>query len=449
MRFGSKEILRLLLALVALSFCALSANAQDTEVRKLLKAASQTSSDVEAEKLLLAAEREAKKLGPENPQLAIVSNHLAMLYSREGRNREAEDFARRALALDEIVLGPEHPRVAADLNILSILLEGGGKNAEAEELMKRALQIAEKAPDPGPYSMIANNLAHLYVREREYAKAEELVQQGLEACRREPRARNNRCATRLRGLLATVYRLQGRNAEAEGLRADMADSAEAAARPQPDEVRSLIRLADQYREQGEYELAEFTYHRAITFLEKTKGQAHPYFIPEVLEALGALYLDEGREYEAEESFKQALEITEKGAGPEHPDLAATLDFYLTYLQNFYRDQGRLQEIEPLYQQILQVQRSVLGSGHRAVAFTLTQLAAVLQEQGKNEEAEPLYREALAIQEKTLGAEHVETLSTLERYADLLQAMDRTAEAAEMAARAQRIREKLDPPQKKD
>jgi hypothetical protein len=99
----------------------------------------------EAEPLMqrvLAIDEQA--LGPDDPDLAIDLNNLAMLYRDLGRYAEAEPLMQRVLAIDEKALGPDHPDVATDLNNLASLYQAQGRYAEAEPLQQRARAIREK-----------------------------------------------------------------------------------------------------------------------------------------------------------------------------------------------------------------------------------------------------------------------------------------------------------------
>ncbi len=70
-----------------------------------------------------------------------------------------------------------------------------------------------------------------------------------------------------------------------------------------------------------------------------------------------------------------------------------------------RDQGNNTEAEPLYRRALEIREKQLGPNHPDVAQSLNNLAELLRAQGNYAEAEPLYRRALEIFEKSLGKDH--------------------------------------------
>jgi CHAT domain-containing protein len=88
---------------------------------------------------------------------------------------------RRALAVREKALGPEHPDVAISFNNLALVYTRRGEYAKAEPIFQRALAIREKALGPEhPYIADSlNNLAILYRERAEYAKAEPMLQRAL------------------------------------------------------------------------------------------------------------------------------------------------------------------------------------------------------------------------------------------------------------------------------
>ena len=65
----------------------------------------------------------------------------------------------------------------------------------------------------------------------------------------------------------------------------------------------------------------------------------------------------GRYAEAEPLYRRSLEIREKQLGPDHPDVATSLN----NLADLYRAMGRYAEAEPLYRRSLEVREKQLGA----------------------------------------------------------------------------------------
>ena len=77
---------------------------------------------------------------------------------------------------------------------------------------------------------------------------------------------------------------------------------------------------------------------------------------------------------AEKPFTQALAIREKALGPEHPDVAQSLN----NLAALYRAQGQYAKAELLYQRALAIDEKALGSEHPTVATLRKNYAALLR-----------------------------------------------------------------------
>src|SRR5712664_1632016 len=102
----------------------------------------------------------------------------------------------------------------------------------------------------------------------------------------------------------------------------------------------------------------------------------------------------GKFSEAVPLVQRALAIREKILGPEHPDVAASLD----NMAGLYRDQGKYAEAEVLYRRALAIGEKAGGPWHPNVAASVNNLALLYSAQSKYAEAELLYRRALAILE---------------------------------------------------
>ena len=114
----------------------------------------------------------------------------------------------------------------------------------------------------------------------------------------------------------------------------------------------------------------------------------------------AVQLKEQGEYQkAIELVEQVVKLAIKEFGPDHPDVAASLN----NLAELYRAMGRYADAEPLYKRSLKIDEQTYGPDHSEVATDLNNLATLYQAMGRYAEAEPLYKRSLAIREKQLGA----------------------------------------------
>ena len=91
-----------------------------------------------------------------------------------------------------------------------------------------------------------------------------------------------------------------------------------------------------------------------------------------------------------------------------------------------QDLGRLDEAELLCRECLEIERKTLGPEHPEVAISLNNLGKLLRSQGRLDEAEPLFRQSLEIRRKALRPEHAEVGSSLNNPSMLLQAAEKRA-----------------------
>jgi len=171
--------------------------------------------------------------------------------------------------------------------------------------------------------------------------------------------------------------------------------------------------------------------------ERFLGPEHP-DVATSLNNLALLYYTQGRYDQAEPLLMRTLAIREKVLRPEHPDVAQSLN----NLAVLYHDQGKYDQAEPLYQHALVIREKVLGPEHPGVVATfLSNLASLYHDQGKYDQAEPLHQRALAIREKVLGPKHPDVTQSLNNLASLYRDQGKYDQAEPLHQRALSIGEK--------
>ena len=151
--------------------------------------------------------------------------------------------------------------------------------------------------------------------------------------------------------------------------------------------------------------------RALTIREKALGPDHP-DVAVSLNNLAELYRAQGRYADAEPLHKRALTIREKALGPNHPDVALSLN----NLAGIDVAQGRYSDAEPLLKRALAIREKALGPNHPDVAQALNNLAELYRAQGRYDDAEPLYKRSLTTLEKELGPDHANVAISLNNLA---------------------------------
>jgi tetratricopeptide (TPR) repeat protein len=97
-------------------------------------------------------------------------------------------------------------------------------------------------------------------------------------------------------------------------------------------------------------------------------------------------LDEAGDYRnAQGPIARALAILEQALGPDHPNVATSLN----NLAELYRAQGNYGEAEPLYQRALKICEDVLGPQHPNTITVATNYAALLSQMGREDDAAAL------------------------------------------------------------
>jgi len=193
-------------------------------------------------------------------------------------------------------------------------------------------------------------------------------------------------------------------------------------------------VRDLYRS-GRYTEAIPLAERALAITEAQLGPDHPDMATS-LNNLALLYDSLGHYGEAEPLYQRALAITEAELGPDHPSAALSLN----NLAALYFSMGRYGEAEPLYQRALAIDEGQLSPDHPTTAIDLNNLAALYFSMGRYAEAEPLYQRALAINEAQLGPDHPTTATSLNNLAALYFSMGRNGEAETLLQRALAIDE---------
>jgi tetratricopeptide (TPR) repeat protein len=358
-----------------------------------------------------------------------------------------------------------------------------------EEVDRAIREWSKKATDS-----YQKGLAELY--QKNYPQAANLLSVALEQRIHELKEAQNKVADAANFLGHALYM--------KGQYRDAAEAFKKALALRQDDGIILNSIAVSLRAAGD--LREAERHGAEAVREKGAdprlGPYHPATAIATVN-LALIYQDQGKYAEAEQIFKQAAEITERGFGPDAPELATCLERYARLLKkmermaeaeekwtragairarydqklldeavaeskrllalkerqfgpegvevataagslgSLYQRYRQFAEAEALFKRALAIREKVSGIDHLDTAGDLWRLSLFYEEQGRYAEAEPLVNRALAILEKEFGQNNPRrTLPALENYAKLLRELDRTNEAAVVEAKAKAIRDKF-------
>ncbi|WP_164929325.1 CHAT domain-containing tetratricopeptide repeat protein [Gloeobacter violaceus] len=177
------------------------------------------------------------------------------------------------------------------------------------------------------------------------------------------------------------------------------------------EAERLAQKAKTLQEAGRYTEALEPAKAALALREQTLGPEHP-DVAASLDSLGSLNRQLGNYRQAEPLFRQALAMREKLLGSEHLDVANSVN----NLAVMYISLGKYTLAEPLFQRSLAIREQQLGADHAVVGESLNNLGVLYWRQGKFVQAEPNYLRALTIAEKSLGPRHIQTAQRLDNLA---------------------------------
>jgi len=194
--------------------------------------------------------------------------------------------------------------------------------------------------------------------------------------------------------------------------------------------------AFQLSKQANYQQSFELYELVLAIREKVLGPEHS-DVATTLNNLAELYRAKGDYDAALPRYECALVIVKKVFGPEHPHVAATLN----NLAGLYQNKGDYDAALPRYERALAIVEKVLGPEHPYVASTLNNLAGLYGAKGEYDKALPLNERSLGIREKVLGPEHPDVAVALNNLAEFYKSKGEYEAALPLHERSLDIREK--------
>jgi tetratricopeptide (TPR) repeat protein len=121
------------------------------------------------------------KLGPDNPQTAVVLTYLSDVACRRGDYSEAIARSERALEIMRRIHEGPHPDVAIALDNLGSMYRGQGNPAESRKLYTQAISVLEQSHNPKHPAWIRalSNYAATRFEQGDYAAARSLQERAL------------------------------------------------------------------------------------------------------------------------------------------------------------------------------------------------------------------------------------------------------------------------------
>jgi tetratricopeptide (TPR) repeat protein len=189
----------------------------------------------------------------------------------------------------------------------------------------------------------------------------------------------------------------------------------------------LLSAAASKAQNGDLKFTQLAYTEAAEYYRQAAEPVpagEERILAEYLNLQGKASLEGGYYVDAQQPFERALVLREQALGPDHPNVATSLN----NLAELYRAQGQYAKAKPLYRRSLAIREKALGPDHPDVAGSLNNLAELYRHQGQYAKAEPLYRRSLAIWEKALGPDHPNVAKNPNNLASLHHAQGQYAKA---------------------
>jgi len=198
---------------------------------------------------------------------------------------------------------------------------------------------------------------------------------------------------------------------------------------------SLYCCTQLHRFAGKLEIAE---ENAKKMNKLAREKLDNQYLAKSMENLGTVLSSQGKYYEAEKLFQEALEIRKNLFGEENPEVISLK----AWIANVLKDQGKYTEAEKLAREVLVFRKKLVGEDTLLFASSLSNLASILSSQGKYIEAEQLYREVFTIRKKLLGEEHPLVATSMSWIASLLSNQKKYQESEQLHRETLKLRQKL-------
>lgn len=364
-------------------------------------------------------------------ELAAAYARLARTHAVAGRVQPAIDAGTRAVALAD--RGGDSVALADALMELGNNLRAANRYAEAEPVLVRAVAMAQRtAGAAAPLSVRAlTNLGRLQFETGRLRAAEETFERALALETRARGAESGDAAPVLVRIGQTAASLR-RYPEAEQtlLRA----IALYQRRFGPNHAGlgvALSNLARVYRFTGRADEAEQVLLRAIAIHERAYGAEHQ-FVAHSRSDLARVYVAAGRFNDALAVATRARQSMERAGETRGAGLAAMIQSMA------YRYTGRLPEAETAAREAVAALRRAQVADAPAIGDALQILGRAVVAQNRPADAVALFREAADVHVRGMGPAYPDAAWSYEGLAGALLAMDRIDEALDAARRATAI-----------
>ncbi len=368
---------------------------------------------------------------------AECMNEVGRLDFLTAKYEEAENFDRKAMALEEKLLGKDSPAVATSLEQLGELDNTRARLEPAEKEFRRALEIRTKSlgEENADTAETMSNLGYCLLTGSRLDEAQKFCRRAVDIEEKVLPADDTRLAIGWDNL-ANYYYLHSDLVQAEAMFLKSLHLRTAQlGEDHPDVGQSYDNLGWLYMEWGDFPKAKRYFNLARFTRENSLGAEHPDTI-----SSHAAYVD----LASPDPIKNedAAAMLEKDLAAEMRFLGAghwTTQYIEVSLAQDYAQMQRVEDARKLFNDALASSRKSFGENNFNTAVLESEVGDFdAGAGGKPDDAEPLYKQSIATLEKLLGKEDRSLSGVLNSYAALLKTKNRDAEAKVLNDRADAI-----------
>jgi serine/threonine protein kinase len=354
----------------------------DAQIARGNESAQRTKAEINQQKAETEAARSAEEARFMKGMLEGVGPSVAL-----GRDtmllREISDQTAQRIGHDLT----NQPAVEADLReTLGVVYRDLADYTNAEAMIRASLALRTKLAEPLSIAASLQNLGEVYRLQWKNGEAATAYREALET--RQKFGEPLEVASSMYGLAEVLRRAGSTHLEAEKLHRDALEIRRRFLGDHPDVAKSLVGLGITLRDGMLRAEAETNMVEAIAMLKRLHREQTPDTAYALVNLGGTLNQMPGRLKDAESVLHQALDIQRKVLG-EHDQTAQTLN----YLGDMLRAEGRLAEAENAYRESLEMRKNVSYRGGYSGPSTWYSYVDVLYREGKPEAPKRL-RQAL-------------------------------------------------------
>lgn len=331
------------------------------------------------------------------------------------------------IIISQVALAQSPLAKAEAQNIAAVRLVREGRYAEAEGLFRAALSA--HYDDDLTRAKIAQNLGSLDEWQDRYPEAETMFRSALQWRRKNLPAASVEVAYSLNNL-ANIYRIEGRNREAQNLLETAVQGLEQSHPDAPGLPRILSNLALVHFNFGEFDTAEELLRRAIHLYQPRETSSLDYGV--ALVNLGQVLQARNDLDASAPLYEQAIRIFDNLGTQAQPFLAAALAPNGT----LYQRQGRMEEARQAEQRALLLLRP---TGDEVLRATILQnLGIIAASAGQAADSLHYYEESLAIHKRIFGPDCPATANLLLDYASAATSAGNKSLSRKLRSRAKEL-----------